>query len=218
MTLHGILPGLLLGFVLAGGAAAHVVDQLYVEFDRGGEHWQVVLYFDAGFALPEMRNDPQAPAPPRAWLVELEDDAHARLRREAESYLRDWLVLRLGGNTIEWTARYPDWERSPPDFPEFRNGGAYFRIAVTGPWAAEGGTLTCASRHGAYPNLVVQVAENRFVTISPGQEKELARQQAAAAPSADDHNGERGWTILILATAAILLVFVLARIGLRRPA
>ena len=211
-----LLPFLLAALSVAGPtASAHQVDQLYSEFTSSESDWSLLVYFDAGFALPEMRNDPAAPAPERQWLVELEPEAHARLRREAESYLEDALDLKLDGKPVAWEVRFPDWESTPPEFPVLRNGGAYFRMAFGRPWPATGGTLSCTLAEGDYPRLVIGVGGNRFLTLRPGESETLAVVRRSgtkpAEPASSSSGGSRREVLAILLFAVVIVTLLVAR-------
>ena len=113
-------------------ASAHVVSQLYSEWETTDGGWELDIQFDAGYAEPETRDDPYEPPLMRAWLVEQPEAVWAELRKEAEIYLKEMLVLEANGRELDWEVSFPDWEASPPDFPELINEVAYFRAVVAG--------------------------------------------------------------------------------------
>ena len=212
------LPLLLVACSVTGPvASAHQVDQLYSEFSSSEGDWSLLLYFDAGFALPEMRNDPAAPAPERQWLVELDTEAHERLRREADSYLQDALVLKMDGEPLAWDVRFPDWESDPPDFPVLRNGGAYFRMAFGRPWPPTGGTLSCTLAEGDFPRLVIGVGGNRFLTLRPGQSETLAVVRRSgtlpptSTPAPSPTGGSRREVLALILFAVVIVTLLAAR-------
>lgn len=212
-----LLPLLLAAWSASGIiTSAHQVDQLYSEFTSSEDSWSLLLYFDAGFALPEMRNDPAAPAPERQWIVDLDAEAHARLRREAESYLQDALVLQLDGTPLPWEVRFPDWDRDPPEFPVLRNGGAYFRMAFGRPWPPTGGTLSCSFAEGDFPRLVIGVGGNRFLTLRPGDSETLAivRRSGTKPPPPTPSSatgGSRREVLALLLFAVVTITILVAR-------
>lgn len=202
-------PGLKLAFLLilltAQPAAAHAVDQLFAEVTSDSTGWRVEVLFDAGFALPEMRDDPDSPAPERDWLVDLSDSGHAALRAGAETYLRECLALLVNGEPFSWQAKFPDWDADPPSFPVLLNNGAYFRITISGPWPPEGGDLAGRLKDGAYPNFVFQTAPDRFLVLRPGKELRLA----GIEPSSRKAQPRRSpFPAIILASATALLVLL----------
>ena len=75
-------------------AGAHVVQQLYLEKVDSGDGWALQSFFDAGYAIPETRNDPNIPQPSRDWLVGLSPGEHEELKTEAKRYLAELLTDR----------------------------------------------------------------------------------------------------------------------------
>jgi hypothetical protein len=154
---------------------AHVVSQLYAEW-QPGTPWEMELWFDAGYAVPEWRGDEFMPAPQREWLVELGEEQWKQLRTEAERYLRESLVFSRKGEVVQWDVSFPDFETIPPDFPVRMNGGAYFRMRLSAADAAPG-ALDLKWMEGERPTLVVRLpgAEASYLTFTPGQTQELEK-------------------------------------------
>lgn len=164
------IPGFLFGVLcLVATARAHVVSQIFGEW-KVAETWEIEVLFDAGYAVPEWRDDAQVAAPTREWLVALGEDGWAPLRHEAERYLRESLQVKSGGRISEWTVEFPDFTKHPPDFPELLNDGAYFRMRIMGkdPLQNDGAILWA---EGKRPSLILQMPgrEAGFLTIKPGQ-------------------------------------------------
>jgi hypothetical protein len=156
-------------FCVVATARAHVVSQIFGEW-KVAKTWEIEVLFDAGYAVPEWREDAQVKAPTREWLVALGESGWAPLRREAELYLRESLQLKSGGKISEWTAEFPDFAKSPPDFPELLNEGAYFRMRIVGtnPLKNDAAILWA---EGKRPSLILQMPgkDAGFLTIKPGQ-------------------------------------------------
>lgn len=166
--------GFLLGmFCLANVARAHVVSQIFGEW-KVAPTWEIEVLFDAGYAVPEWRADAQVGAPTREWLVALGKDGWEPLRREAERYLRESLQLSSGGQISEWTVAFPDFTKSPPDFPELLNEGAYFRMRIVGTHSFKK-DVAISWAGGKRPSLILQMPGKNagFLTIKPGQELPL---------------------------------------------
>jgi hypothetical protein len=159
--------------VLPAPAMGHVVTQLYGEW-RPGLPWELEIWFDAGYAVPEWRGDVDTPAPMRAWLVEMGEPGWTKLRNEAESYLRESLAISVGAENVEWHVEFPDFETSPPDFPVKMNGGAYFRMrlrAVVETTQA----LKLEWKEGDRPALVLRLPgqEASYLSFKPGEMREI---------------------------------------------
>jgi len=159
----------------AQGLRAHVVTQFYGEW-RPGDPWEMEIWFDAGYAVPEWRGDDNTPAPERKWLVEMGEPGWAELRAEAERYLRESMVISRAGEAVAWDVEFPDFETSPPDFPVRMNGGAYFRMRISAmePGA---GALSLDWTAGDRPALVLRLPGGKasYLTFEPGEARELEK-------------------------------------------
>ena len=157
------------------GLRAHVVTQLYGEW-RPGTPWEMEIWFDAGYAVPEWRGDVNSPAPQREWLVEMGETGWKELRTEAERYLRESLVIFRGGEAVDWNVSFPDFETVPPDFPVRMSGGAYFRMRLSAAEAVPG-TLELKWTEGDRPSLVLRLPgeEASYLTFAPGESGELEK-------------------------------------------
>jgi hypothetical protein len=152
--------------------AAHVVKQLYGEFRESGETWELEILFDAGYADPASRNDPEAAQPTRDWLVALSGPEQARLTEETRRYLEEMLSLHAGGTKIDWQAGFPDFDSNPPAFPSLLNDGAYFHVSIR-PLGDTPNGLSIAMAAGDHPDLVLKLpgtGEATYLTVTPGGE------------------------------------------------
>ncbi|MFC5050726.1 HupE/UreJ family protein [Rubritalea spongiae] len=147
---------------------AHIVEQLFVDVTTDEKQWNATVRFDAGIALPEMRADKQALQPRRQWLLEQSTTEQAMFRKEAEKYLRSCLIFSDGNKAIEWTAQYPEWQSSPPQFrnPFTDLGFAYFDIVMNGPLPQQ--KLNVTVTDGDHPDFVFANGEN-LLTVEPAQ-------------------------------------------------
>ena len=175
--LRSILAGLIL--LLTAGAervAAHVVQQLYAEFQPQREGWRLEIWFDAGYADPRMRDDPGLPQPTRDWLVGLTAREQLDLVAQAEGYLREILRFRSSGGPVEWRASCPDLRVDPPDFPVLLNDGAYFRLVVEPATPRRGGELELELAAGRHPDLVIKTGDGEqagYLTVQAGQTRSM---------------------------------------------
>lgn len=151
---------------------AHVVEAIYVKFETLSEgDWQATVYFDAGYALPEMRAETDAPQPKREWLTAMSEAEWKELRVGAEAYLREFVHL---GQTdasgriepVDWQVSFPDFESRPPDFPKQMDGGAYMRILIFGELSR--GELQVRVGEGNYPRLTLGLGDE-ISTVAPGE-------------------------------------------------
>ena len=159
---------LLICLLLAISAKGHVVTQIFGEWKK--DHpWEIEVLFDAGYAVPEWRGDSGSPAPSREWLIGLGEPGWAPLRLEAERYLRESLTLKSDGRPVAWKVGFIDFAKSPPDFPELLNDGAYFRMRITSA-SPEIPTAMIWSR-GPRPSFVLKLPgkNSGYLTLAPGQ-------------------------------------------------
>jgi HupE / UreJ protein len=163
----------LLWIALAVSASAHLISQISGEW-KTSDTWEIEVLFDAGFAVPELRDDAKAPAPERPWLVDLGEAGWAPLRKEAERYLRENLQVKSAGVSTTWNAEFIDFVKSPPDFPELLNDGAYFRIQILGEKPLVNGAQISWNRK-AKPSFILKLPgkPTEYLTITPGNSRPL---------------------------------------------
>jgi len=161
---------------------AHEWEQMYFEIEVQPNQWKASIAFDAAYAVPELRDDPEAKQPDRAWLYELTDTQHAAMRKEAERYLRDYILFSYLAESqdtdkaeqLDLTFLFPDWQlasenkenQAAPNFPVLMSGGAYFNIEIHG---------TFPKKNGDFIVSVTQSKENLpdlFFSINKGSAPE----------------------------------------------
>jgi hypothetical protein len=59
--------------LLSSQSHGHLVQQLFMSLEKPGHEWEINATFDAGYALPEFRDDTNSPQPAREWLFTLTD-------------------------------------------------------------------------------------------------------------------------------------------------
>lgn len=153
---------LLLG---CASTTAHIVEQIYADWREDGDGWDLEVQFDAGYAMPETRDDPALPPPSRDWLLERTETEWAVLRQEAERYLRDMLTVESGGLPVSPVVSFPDWTTVPPAFPRLLNEVAYFRVVFSGRGE---GSVEVAIPDGPFPKLAIGCDGDRLLLLVPG--------------------------------------------------
>lgn len=167
----------LCAITLVSAASAHTIEQLYMTLEVEDRDWKINITFDAGYALPELRDNPDTPQPKRAWLLAQSPREHERLRHEASAYITHTLTVRHDGREAPYTITFPDYQTSPPSFPSLLNGGAYFNMAITGtvdPYV--GGDFVLSVSPKAKPNFIVARGANdsySYKVIAPGTREVL---------------------------------------------
>lgn len=169
--LFGIFLGMGVALCLLSSTAhGHTVKQLFLSLEKSGTSWELKSTFDAAYALPEFRNDANTPQPKRAWLLTLNQSEHSRLQKEAETYLRESLLITHAGAALDFQVSFPDYETTPPTFPSMLNGGAYFTILIKGSIApSTAGDFKIKVQSGDRPDFVIGSGpkENRHYHVIP---------------------------------------------------
>ncbi len=147
------------GVLMAGilPVRAHTVDQFYMELYPSEQSYRMVLYADAAYCLPEYRGDDDKEAPSRAWLQELSEEEHTRLRHEAEGFVRETLAFMQDEQPLEYQVRFPDYDATPYDFFPSLLDRAILRIEIAGPYLPTGGSMQVSWRDLYKANLLVDI-------------------------------------------------------------
>ncbi len=149
----------LLGILFIMGASAHTVDQFYMELYPEEKGFKAVLYADAAYCLPEYRGDDGKEAPDRSWLLARNDEEHARLRQEAEHFVRESLGFMLDEKPLEYRVSFPDYDSNPYDFYQALIGKAILRIEVLGAYLPTGGSLQVDWKDEFQANLLIDIVK-----------------------------------------------------------
>jgi hypothetical protein len=158
----------LICLLLVASASGHVVTQIFGEWQKD-DPWEIEILFDAGYAVPEWRGDGATAAPTREWLMNQGEAGWAPLRMETERYLRESLTLTSKERPTKWRIEFVDFKKSPPDFPELLNDGAYFRLRITSQSLETPNLIEWTD--GKRPSFVLKLpgAESSYLTLAPGQ-------------------------------------------------
>ena len=130
--------------------------------------WIATIDFDAAYALPEFRNDPDVPAPDRQWLVDLPPTEHQRIRQGAEAFLKSTLRISSEGQPIKIAYTFPDYASDPPEFLESRLSRAVVRVEmkVAKEALTKGITLNVSS--SCPLTYLFQTGEDTYLPLDPG--------------------------------------------------
>lgn len=158
-----------LALLLSVSVKAHTVEQFYADYRQGSG--TVEINFDVAYAVPEIRDIPEAPQPKRSWLVQQTDQQHHKLQQEAELYLLNYIHFELNGKLIDHKISFPEFDQKPYPFIKLLNEGAYYRIKLTPNIPPHStGQLSLRIKDGAFPNLIVARHNDQatsFETIEP---------------------------------------------------
>ena len=176
--------------ILISTARAHVVTQISGEWKPQPGSWEIDILFEAGYAEPDIRDDPAAGAPDRAWLMAQGPEGWARLRREAERYLRnECLQIFSGNDDTEWMVEFPDFKTSPPDFARLLTDGAYLRMVLR-PVNPPEGPITLAWRKGEPPTFVLKLqGPDEYLTMDAGDRHVMQIPGVTAGAAKEEASG-----------------------------
>ena len=155
-------------------SSAHVVQQLFAEVIRGGPDWQVEVLFDAGYADPESRGDPDTPQPTRDWLAGLPLAEQRAICEQGAAYLGECLEFTDSSGVVETRVHFVDFDKSPPDFPKLLTNGAYFRVLISPARAERTAAVHCKLRPGRHPDFVFKMpseedGDSGYLTLRPDE-------------------------------------------------
>ena len=187
---------LLLGLWIAGAAHAHVVRQLFADVQRTGPDWRIEVLFDAGYADPSKRGDPDTPQPSRDWLAGLSEKEQRELCGQAADYLAECLQITNGQHIVRTSFHFVDFDKTPPDFPRLLTGGAYFRIRMVPEDPGAPMAIRCKLAAGDRPDFVFKFAgsdggEPRYLTLRPGESALLWQDEASGKAGTKLASGRR---------------------------
>ena len=181
---------------------AHVVEQMVAEVELSKETWSLKVKFDAGYALVETRDDPEAPPPSQKWLESLSEDQLSALRYEALEYIEQWFELTWSGDSeLETIVSFPEWDTVPVEFErDFGDGdNAYFRVLYTGNMPQQKGVLSVSTRENQngkeerFPNLAliiqVQSGDSAIEALSGAESLELWEQTEPSQQTSEAQAG-----------------------------
>ena len=181
---------LLVHILLANAADAHIVKQLFFSLEKPGQDWEIQATFDAAYALPEFRDDANAPQPERQWLFSLTEKEHLRLRNETAAYLKDSLRFTFGNgdSDLDYQISFPDYHSSPPDFPSMLNGGAYITVLIKGTIPSNSANDSASDfsihiRSGPLPDFVIASGpsdQRSYQVVTPGNSAVLFQTTGSA--------------------------------------
>jgi len=163
----------ILTLITTGCVKAHTVEQIYLSLEKSDHSLLLNITFDAGYSLPEFRDDPTSPQPSREWLIARTPVEHERLRTNAASYLRESIQLMLEDEILDYQISFPDYSVNPPEFPSLLNGGAYFTVYLTSEIStSRSGAVRMSIIDGERPDFTIAIQqpdETNYIVIEPGK-------------------------------------------------
>lgn len=210
---------------LTASLHAHVVEQLFADFSHTEDTWELKLRFDAGLALPEMRQDPFAPQPEREWLKSRTPEQLTEIKKQTTFYLHQYLQPHWQFTTgekilfLDFTTTYPAWKTSPPMFrSEFTDTGfAYYDVIIKGKIPNKSGELILQIPAGKHPDLALGFENKTILTVYSGKSLTLINITRTDPTEADSfynfleygyrHVIPEGWDHVLFILALVCLTF-----------
>lgn len=189
---------------------AHSIEQFYASYEP--KSGVLLVNFDVAYAMPDVRDVPEAPQPLRAWLIEQDEVTHKILRDEAEKYIRSYLhFLTNEGDLVHYEVEFPDFKLQPNSFPVLLNKGAYYNVLLR-PDTTDVKGLGVRLYNGDFPNLLIAYQEagmQMYVTVEPANfqrlEDFIAHEGGQIALDGDKENKEDSsegnfsvWSLVVL--------------------
>lgn len=170
---------ILLSLLATGILRGHIVEQLFLTVEKNEGSIQLEVIFDAAYALPELRDDPTAPQPPREWLLSKTPEQHHQLREGADAYLRESIQLQFAGKNLPYQVSFPDYLTQPPNFPTLLNDGAYFTVLITSDLpTTQSGEVLISILAGDRPDFIIaikQSGQTNYLVVRPESSASLFR-------------------------------------------
>lgn len=154
-------------------AQAHTVDQVFLELRPHQDGVTGMVMIDAAYCLPEYRGQDDAQAPGRQWLLDKTDEEHQYLRDQATTYLQETLSLMVDEQPFTLDFSFPDYEKTPYDFPKSLIDKALIRINVKGSFPKKNGPLQIKWSDPFQANLVINLPvqgteeQQRYLEVRP---------------------------------------------------
>lgn len=204
-------------------AHAHEWEQIFIQYELKGDEHLFKMEFDIGYAIPEIRDDPDASPPKHAWLLDQSDARYQALQGEAKTVLLSFLHFSTDAHAVQPQIHFPDWDTQPLTFPKNLNGFAYITIHLSLPLSQN--PLQCDVLEHAYATNVLFEAEHFGLrTLQPGEDilfpATIAPETHSTAPvSSFFYNSKAGFLHVIpqgLDHVLFILAMCLAAGGLKR--
>ena len=122
------------GILFPLACCAHQIKQVVLKLDEREDGVEARVMVDAAYCLPRFRGDQNGVAPGWKWFGNLSEGELAELHREAENFLRESLVLEIGGKSVPWN--FSVLGSSPVD-----RGEPTLNLSLALDIPAEGGVL-----------------------------------------------------------------------------
>jgi len=156
---RNVLQIILVILAVTSTVKGHTVDQFYTELFTGEREFRMVVYADAAYCLPEFRGDEGKDAPSREWLIARSEVDHARLRVEAEKFLREIIGFTQDEAPIKYNIQFPDYDSDPYDFHKSPLSKAILRVELIGEYLPAGGSLQVWWNDPFEANLLVNIVK-----------------------------------------------------------
>ncbi len=118
-------------FATLGGATAHQVDSVELEFLRTENEWRLVGLLDLGYMDPNSRGVDGAPPIFREDVMKYSPAQIEETRRMAEETMRQLLTLTYQGKAVPWRISLPNLDEQPVVLPEETGGWALSKAVIS---------------------------------------------------------------------------------------
>lgn len=147
------------------GARAHQVDSVELEFQQTRDAWILKGLLDISYMMPEVRGVPDAPPLMRLDVMAEPAARHTRYTQQAERLMRQILILRFNGRTLDWKITFPDFQKQPLVLPDETGGWALMRAEIRVEKQNEPGTLEVMWKDNLNSELIIMMAGEEEIDL-----------------------------------------------------
>ncbi|WP_411826839.1 HupE/UreJ family protein [Luteolibacter sp. AS25] len=162
-------------------ATAHQVDSVELEFLQPEGEWKLEGLLDIAYMLPEIRGVEGSLPLFRKDVMEAPPAEHERIRKNAESIMRNLLELKFNGKTLPWEIRFPDFESKPLVLPPEEGGWALMKVEIITRQQPEAGKLEAFWHDDLQSELIIIIEEGEnlgLLSVSTGMSDTILEKEA----------------------------------------
>ena len=190
---------LLLCGSLSQSVTGHQVDTVEFEFRQLDERWQMEGLMDIAYMLPETRAVPGGKPISRKAVMKAPPQELERIRRETEKTLRKIMRLTFAGEELDWSIRFPDFDKEPFKLPEEFNDWGLITVVLDIEPQEGPGELVIHWSEKEKAELIMLIEENTeypsIVSVRAGDQYTLLEVKDSGVTVTNDDSTFMTWVI-----------------------
>ncbi len=156
---------LLICFFCSSRLEAHQIDSVELEFLQTDGQWRLEGFLDIAYMMPESRGVEGAPPLFRDDIMAAPLAEQKRITEAAEKMLRELLELTFAGETLSWSIRFPEFEKSPLILAPELGGWALMKAVISTPIQKGAGELKTLWHDDLDSELIIVIDEGEDVGL-----------------------------------------------------